>query len=694
VYYNLGQHKKALTSHHKALAIHREIEDRKGEGGALTNIGVVYDELGQNEKALSYYLKALVIHREIGDRTWEGIALSNIGVVYSNLGQYLKAHQSFEESLKICQKIGAPETLWKAQRGLGRVEAKLEKYDAAVSHYEQALYTIEGMRAGLSEKEVKTSFMRGKLFVYDEFIALLQTLYEKDHSKGYDKKSLEIFERKQGRVFLEEIGKSGARNFAGIPDEITGQENQFASQLLKVQSDLVKERSKPKEAQNVKRIRNLEDRMEKIKQEQEVLKEKIKAQYPVYHAMKYPRPVSLKELQQKVLTSGEMILVYGVMEKKTCLWVIGKEHFTLHSMDMGTKDLAKMVRQYRNRAINILGGELRGMVKQKGAQEKKHDISALSSLLLPRSVQKAITSAKTLYIVPTGPLYLLPFETLKTRTTKDKGCYLIEDHAIAYLSSASLLKILQDAQVLKKQKPAYPLLAFANPVYEKSSESSKDDRTVRGLRVQSYRSLMGGQFVPLPETEEEVLAIKEILKASDKSTPLRLKKEASCSTVMKLNNNDNLDDYRYLVFACHGILPGDVDRVTQPALVLCDPDPETRKDGFLTMADVFSLKLNASLVTLSACNTGRGKSVKGEGVMGLTRAFMYAGTPAITVTLWSVESRSAKDLNVGLFRNLKSGKGRAEALRAIKLRMIRGEHGDQWRHPFFWAPVVVFGDGR
>ncbi|MFC1886794.1 CHAT domain-containing protein [Thermodesulfobacteriota bacterium] len=154
-----------------------------------------------------------------------------------------------------------------------------------------------------------------------------------------------------------------------------------------------------------------------------------------------------------------------------------------------------------------------------------------------------------------------------------------------------------------------------------------------------------------------------------------------------------IDDYRYLVFACHGILPGEISYVDQAALVLSDPDPVSQKEGFLTMADVFGLKLNADLVTLSACNTGRGKTVKGEGVMGLTRAFMYAGTPAITVTLWSVNSMSAKQINVGFFQNLKAEESRAEALRKIKLRMIQGKEGETWQHPFYWAPVVIFGDG-
>ena len=155
--------------------------------------------------------------------------------------------------------------------------------------------------------------------------------------------------------------------------------------------------------------------------------------------------------------------------------------------------------------------------------------------------------------------------------------------------------------------------------------------------------------------------------------------------MFRFNTQERLDDYRYLLFSAHAILPGEVDHVTQSALVL--------SDNYLTTADVFGLQLNAKLVSLSACNTGRGMQVKGEGVRGLTRAFMYAGTPAVAVTIWSVESLSAKDLDIGFFRHLKDGLPPARALQAIKLQMLRGEEGKNYRHPYYWAPFVIFGDG-
>jgi tetratricopeptide (TPR) repeat protein len=685
VYMNLGQYDKALSHFRQSLAIRWEIADRPG-GGELNNMALVYKNLGEYDKALSHLQQAMMLNREMGERRREGDNHTNMGILYNDLGQYDKAEQSFSEGLKICEEVGAPESLWVAQRGLARVEVKLKRSDNAVAYYEQALNTIETMREGISEKEAKTDFMRRKIHVYDELIALLQSLHEKHPTNGYDQKSIEIFERKQGRIFLEEMGQSGARNFAGIPESILNQEAEFNTKSALLRKRRADEGSKPEENRSMDLIRELEARIEAAQAEQERLQKTIQSDHPDYYALKYPQPISLIELQQTTLQPGEALFMYNVMKESTALWVVTKEHFSLHTIDISQENLGEKITQYRNLAIAPPGRDLRGRPVFVQKKEPKN-IPDLYDLLLPKSVRPVLLSAQILYFVPTGPLYLLPFETLKT----EGGQHLIERYSVAYLSSASLLKIIRNAQARKRVAPRHPLLAFADPVY---GESNPDGNALHGMRTLSYRDIMDGQFAPLPETENEVRAIQAILNAPEESRPLWLEADASRSNVFALNQTQALDDYRYLVFACHGILPGEIDQVTQPALVLSDPDPQTQENGYLTMADVFGLSLNADLVALSACNTGRGQSVQGEGVMGLTRAFMYAGTPATAVTLWSVESMSAKTLNVGFFKNLKDGKGRAQALREIKLDMLRGKHGEEWKKPYYWAPLVLFGDGN
>jgi CHAT domain-containing protein len=578
------------------------------------------------------------------------------------------------------------------------------------------------MRAGLSQQESQASFMRDKLAVYDGFIELLTSLHQKDPSKGYDRRALEVFERKQGRAFLEQMGRSGARHFAGLPEAIACREAELEAQLQELQSLRSTQNSIAGDKGSPGASRTTLDRIQQVRAALTVLQDEIRVNYPDYHALKYPRPATISELQQSVLKPGEAFLVYGVMEKETCLWVIDREDFALFPIPLGEKGLQEKVHAFRSGFLRQpdplpekapKGRSIKRVKPESAAIELAQSPLAemlgpgreLYEILFPSGAREKIAKAKTLYIVPTGPLYLLPFEALTTGESR----FLVEERSVAYLSSASLLKILRDAESRKKEKAKNPLLAFANPVYGAQRpapttkpgpgdgvkpEPAQEITRIADLRTAAYRDFLGGSFLELPDTEDEAKKIKAILQAPDQSRPLQLRDAASRSNVLRLNDEKKLNDYRFVVFACHGVLPGEINQVTQPALVLSHPDPQTGQEGFLTMADVFGLKLNADLVTLSACNTGRGEMQAGEGVVGLARAFMYAGSPALSVTLWSVESKSATLLSTGLHKGLKEGKSRAEALREAKLRLIRGEAGPFYHHPFLWAPVVIFGDGQ
>lgn len=733
VYQALGQYERAVKYFTRAVAICREIGDRYCEGGGLGNLGVVYDNLGQYERTLEYYTQALTIFREIDNRQWEALTLNNLGIVYKNLGQYQKATEAFQESLSVYKSVGIPD-VWRAQCGLASIEVKLNQPESAITHYEQALDTIEALRVGLTEKEHKLSFMQNKLFIYDELIDLLHDQHRQHPDKGYDHKALEIFERKQGRVFLEEMGQSGARLFAGLPEVVSQREFELETQLEQARKQSVNERSKSITVQNKDLIHNLDARVNTLQTEQAELQAQIKSEYPDYYALKYPTPVSPVELQQQVLKADELVLVYNVMEEKTLLWLICPEKMQMFTLSVGEQKLQEQVTALR-RAMAMEWQGIRGKQGTEdgtqspkrrgfkiGSQAERENIINFNTdggerttfaqrsydlyrVLIPKEIRPLLTSGHTLHLVPTGPLYALPFESLATRTVQNIQSvhYLIQEIPIGYLSSASLLKTLREAQTRRKPPAPYPLLAFAHPVYEEASSSAtyrEGDPSLRplqrgnvsfqALRSQAYHEFLQGSFTDLPETAEEVREIAQLLNAPQESEPLQLQENASRKNVFIFNNDERLDDYHYLVFATHGVLPGEVDHVRQPALVLSYPD----RNGYLTMTDVFQLQLNAKLVSLSACNTGSGGQVRGEGVMGLTRAFMYAGTPAIAVTLWPVETFSAKALNVGMFEHLKAGQSPVQALRSIKLQMLRGEKGEAFTHPYYWAPFVLFGDGN
>jgi tetratricopeptide (TPR) repeat protein len=668
VYYNLGQYQKALSYFQQALEIRREIVDKHGEGIDLNNIGSVKFAKGQYKKALSYYQQSLIIDRKIGNKRGEGFGLGNIGVVYKYLGKYQQSKDAFQDSVSILETVGTG-NLWTAQRGLAFAEAKLNQSDAAIQHYEQALDNIEKLRAGITEKEHKISFMRDKIVVYDELIALLQSLHSDHPKKGYDRKAFETFERKQGRLVLEEMGESGARRFSGLDNEIIEAEQSLTLKWQQAQSLSPQEYTA-------------------LEQEEEQLKARIRAEYPKYYALKYPQPVDLATLQKQVLQNGEMMLVYGVLhrkiERKTVLWVIGKQDFQMFTLPVDEDTLKQEVAQ------------LRGYLSDSTFSSQFPPPSLhLYQTLLPKAVRQLIKSAKILYIVPTGPLYGLPFGSLVTfYEARREIHYLIEDYAISYLSSASLLKTLRCEK--RKTQPPEPFLAFADPEYPPCGVGDDKAETLAQLRTESYlKSTKGGCFNRLAATADEVREIANLFNA-DHSEALYLGAKANRSTMFALNDKQELDDYRYVMFSVHGVIPNKINQIEQPALVLSNPLTE----GYLTMADAFALTLNADFVNLSACNTGcAGEScsenVRGEGIMGLTRAFMYAGTSRVAVTLWSVNLYSAKEFSIGLFTHLKAKKKMAHALREIKLKMIQGKASNRkYANPYHWAAFVVYGDGQ
>jgi hypothetical protein len=356
--------------------------------------------------------------------------------------------------------------------------------------------------------------MQNKLFVYDELIDLLQNLHQQHPDKGYDRKALEIFERKQGRVFLEEMGQSGARNFAGIPEEIIQKEVDLDNQLEQTRKQLSDQRAKIITEQNKDLIKTLEEQENTLLSEQEALQNTIKTNYPDYYALRYPKPATLTELQQQVLQPGELLLVYGAMQDKTCLWVIGQEEFGLYVLDIGEESLAEKVAAFRR--VLYADWRTRGLFvvpseadqQQEPVEQKRVPFVQVShelyTALLPEVVRSLLTSppapstssgqapllqgegGKTLIIVPTGPLYALPFEALVTSPPDEIASqnnviasdseaismtprYLIEELPISYLSSASLLKTLREAQGRRKEEARYPLLAFAHPAYESPS---------------------------------------------------------------------------------------------------------------------------------------------------------------------------------------------------------------------------------
>ncbi|MFQ6094268.1 MAG: CHAT domain-containing protein, partial [bacterium] len=286
-----------------------------------------------------------------------------------------------------------------------------------------------------------------------------------------------------------------------------------------------------------------------------------------------------------------------------------------------------------------------------------------------------------LIIIPDGILHYLPFGALVTQKAidqKQEARYLIEDYTISYAPSASVLDILIERPARSVQIRRRELLAFGDPLFGETTEEA--DLTLETTERGLYQE-QGCQFSRLPYTKLEVTRIASLF--PEESTSIYLGAAAAEERV----KGEDLTRYRRVHFATHGLID---EAIPGRSCVVLALDDDPAEDGFLQMREIFNLKFDADLVVLSACQTGRGKLVRGEGLIGLSRAFLYAGANSMLLSLWSVNDRSTAELMESFYRSLQKGKEKSEALRTAKLDLLEGEI-QALRHPYYWAPFILLG---
>ena len=712
--YLLDRYDDALASYGQALTIARAIGNRLGEANALSNIGNAQWSLARYDAALTSHRQSLAINRELGNRLGEAVDLGDIGIVEENLGHYDEALASARQAEDMERRLLDLEGLWRTLRTAANAESHLKRREAALADYDAALVQIESLRAGLAASE-RTGFFSNKLAVYDEYIAYLLELEAAFPGNGYGRKALAIFERKNARAVLEQIGQSAAQHFRGVPPAVVAEEGAVAAAADRAQAALSTLLSASAASQTA--LASAEQDLSDAKARVATVEASIKTQYPAYYELRHPQPLTVEcpqtpcttiaGFQQAVLRPGELVLVYDVLPARSVLWLIDRDRVQLVPL-AGSAEI--------DAAVARLGAHVAGMLEllhstsatrleRRAAADLPEfatDSYALYRMLLPDGAADAVANAKSAIVVPSGSLYRLAFETLVTRdpASGSQPHYLIEDVPVSYVPSASLLAVVR-ASYAQPNGGRSPLLAFANPTFGPAAPArARGLSDYAGLQLAAARSafrgdagaatsVAGAVFPALPGTQTEADAVRAALGASTASVIVG--DAATRRRVFALNDAGRLQKYQYLLFATHAVLPSEIKGLTQPAIVLAHPE---RGDGLLTMADVFGLALDADFVTLSACNTGVATSdAGGDGISGLTRAFLYAGTPAISVTLWDVDDAAAPQLTPRFFAGMYAGKlGAAEALRRAKLALLASPQA-RFRHPYAWGPSVIFGDG-
>lgn len=525
-----------------------------------------------------------------------------------------------------------------------------------------------------------------------------------------------IAEIARSRSVQRALASSGARAAAKTPElaDLVRREQDAKKQLSVMFATLADVLSAPTSQQDANAVASLRRRIDSLGAAHTSIMAEINKSFPEYAELINPKPSTLNQVRENLNPDEALIATYSG-RRRTYVWAIDAAGATAFAAaELGREDLTDMVGMIRS-AVEPEGGTL--------ADLPEFDLATAyelySDILEP--VKAGWGNSKSLLIVAHGPLGWLPFSLLPTRPVKleartfgpffteyRKVPWLVRTHAVTVLPSVSSLKTLR---VMPPGDPSRrPFAGFGDPYFNarQAAEAARQKAAGKTVLVSiratpnttGLASAKLADLPRLPDTAAEVKSIAAALRADPKIS-LFLGAAANEKTV----KSTDLTKYKVLAFATHGLVPGDLDGLTQPALAMSAPDVAGVKgDGLLTMEEILGLRLDADWVVLSACNTASGDGAGAEAVSGLGLAFFYAGTRALLVSNWPVESASAKLLTTDLFRRQANNGAisRAEALRQSMIALIDGpgykdpKTGKEifvYAHPLFWAPFSLIGDG-
>ncbi|MGE5341683.1 MAG: CHAT domain-containing protein [Candidatus Omnitrophota bacterium] len=662
VHMRISENEKAREFYEQCLTIQREIKDRLGEVNTIIRIGAVYQMLSENEKARESFEQGLAIYREINHRLGEAEILLKLGNAHLILSENEKGRECFDQGLAIYREIKSRLGEAEALQGLGDVKFQLSEFENARRFYEEALslqqeigekYGIgwsycrlgqifEAMKNFLSAEKALTKSIE----IYEEIwremkreefkspyftstIFLYENLIDLLFKEGKSTLAFSYAERSKARSFLYLLGNKHIDVKKGVPLNLVQQEEKLRQKIAN-QTQKIMENEEQEPARRSSSAQ-LNHELLQLKQSHTDLLGKIKFLCPEYANMISVDPLSLNDIQTLIRKAGNTVfLEYYTAPNATYLWLLDGKKILSYKININSQTLQNKIKEYHSMIANpeTFSVETLGVKAQE-----------LYNLLL-KPAQSHWKGIKRIGIIPHGALHYLPFEALM-----NNGKFLEEqDISFYYLPSASVYKYCREKNPLKKEQ----LIALGNP------DGS------------------------LPFSESEVNELKSIFKEGAKTFT---GKEATKSRVKSEGPSADI-----LHFSCHGIL--DSVHPLYSALKLAADDKEA---GNLEVQDIFQLEFKpAYLVTLSACETNLGSINAGDEIVVMSRAFIYAGTPSVVASMWSVDDRYTEKFMVNFYRELKT-KDKIDALHSARKEMIQKEGK---RHPYYWAPFVLIGDFR
>lgn len=717
-YVYLGDTQQAFDSFSKALALRRKDGDKQGEALTLYGIGWFYALTDQNEKALEYFDQSLSLRRELKSPTGEALTRVGIAKVLYRLGKNKESIDQLTEAIAILRGSALRNGLAEALSGLGWVEYSTRQYESAIDHFQQALELwqkledrtgeattryglarantqlgklsaayedmqvaleyVEAMRARGENQRLRESYFSLVQDYYEFAIDLLMRLHAENPSRGYASEAFRVSERSRNRNLLDLLNEAKVDIRQGVDPALLQQER-----LLRRQLDEAAERKRASlvSASPAEQTPRLAQEVNNLSAKLEEIQAQIRKVSPHYALLTQARPISAADVQQSLLDDDTMLLEYALGTERSYLWAITKDELISYELP-GRAEIEARARE----VYNLLTARNVNRPNETGAQKRErisradaeyNDAAGRLSQMLLGPIAPQLNKTR-LVIISHGLLQIIPFAALPTppslkgRSPREP---LLAKHEISSLPSASVLAVLR--QRVPSGKPRHTISIVADPVFAANDE-----------RLSANHSGGNGERV-LPRlfsTRWEADSIASLVGKKDRVVALDFAANRDFVT------SSDFAESRFLHLATHTVI--NEDHLELSGIALSNFTSEGRRqDGFLRTGEIYHLRLLADLVVLSSCQSALGKEVKGEGLVGLTHAFMYAGVPRVIASLWTVSDNPTARLMAQFYREmLKNDKtSPAAALRSAQLSMLKDK---RWESPYFWSGFVLQGEWR
>jgi len=741
-YANLGQWRDALLYYGRSLALRRATGDRRGEGVTLAAMGSLYEAWGDTDRALDHYQKILTVSKETRDVRMEAVALQRIGNIHQVRGDPERAIQSYERALKLYREARYRSDEAMALLGLGKATAAKGEFRAALPYFAEALSTSrdrlqralilnaiadaqlgagnideaivsanEGIdifhAAGNQQGEAEAVYVRAKAFesagrlieaqrdaerslqvierlrgnigtfesralflasysdISELYIRVLMRLHARDRSRGFDALALQASERARARTLSDYLSEASVSVKRERPEQraLVARQREIRA-LLSAKAEAQLKAMGSKNAQAVATAIGHE--MDELSIEYDQVSARLR------DSGSSTESLTLQAIQRDVADSTTAVLEYSLGKERSYLWLVTSESLRTYELPKREAIEAAVRKAYEAVATR---------------STSRDALDVLSRMILAPAA--AALTAERLLIVSDGALHYVPFAALPS--PRDSTRPLIADYEIVNIPSASTMALLRRSP--RRSTATKTLAIFADPVFDRADERVRSTTQLLGIesavetdlvRSAQESGLAGGALPRLPFTRREANALLAMVGPDRRKAALDFR--ASRKTAL----GRDLADYRIVHFATHGLLNSLHPELSGIVLSLVDEKGNEQR-GFLAVGDVLNMSLRADLVVLSGCRTALGREIKGEGIAGLTRAFMNAGAPRVVASLWKVSDAGTAELMKKFYASMLGPRklSPAAALREAQ-RSLRSEQ--RWSDPYYWAAFEIQGE--